>query len=398
MTRDPLLIRVDATAAKGYERLARCLTLAAAVQRRRRPVHFLSQLEPNTLAMPIKRGGNDWVNMSHPAGSAADVPQLVQEIHRLRPAALVVDDADAGQDYLAELMRAGVLVVTIDHLAMSRFPAPLVINPLLAPSRESYEVGPKTQLLLGRRYALVRPEIRRNRAARSQEPPPLAVPNGKVVTGQFRALIALGEDDPNRQVLELAQLLLNTPKVGKVDVAIRREHPDLDALLAMKEAAPERLDLALEPAEVASRVARCHFAVTAGGGWSLELACVGVPQLLILQSETHWPNAQRLEEEGCASCLGWHENLSAQTIRLAVQNLLTDPLERQAMARCGRKLIDGRGPDRLVTALEIMLSPARHVQVQVGAARRRDPQPLARLNSGPKQPAIEIPNEPRSSG
>jgi hypothetical protein len=27
------------------------------------------------------------------------------------------------------------------------------------------------------------------------------------------------------------------------------------------------------------------------------------------------------------------------------------------MSRCGRKLIDGRGPDRLVTALEIMLHP-----------------------------------------
>jgi len=69
MTRDPLLIRVDATPAKGYERLMRCLTLAAAVQRRRRPVHFLSQLEPNGLAMPIKRGGNEWVNMSHPAAT-----------------------------------------------------------------------------------------------------------------------------------------------------------------------------------------------------------------------------------------------------------------------------------------------------------------------------------------
>jgi spore coat polysaccharide biosynthesis predicted glycosyltransferase SpsG len=368
MTREPLLIRVDATSQKGYERLARCLTLAAAVQRRRRPVHFLSQLEPNTLAMPIKRGGNDWVNMSHPAGTADDVTQLLQEVRRLRPAAVVVDDADVTCDYLSELGDAGVLVVSIDHLGMIRFPSALVINPLLAPSRESYEFGPRTQLLLGKRYALVRPEIRRNRAARSQEPPPLAVVNGKAITGQFRALISLGEDDPNRQLLELAQLMLNTPKVGKVDVAIRRDHPDIDAFIAMKEAAPDRLDIALEPAEVAARVSRCHFAVTAGGGWSLELACVGVPQLMILQNETHWPNAQRLEEEGCASCLGWHENVSAQTVRVAVENLLTDPLERQAMARCGRKLIDGRGPDRLVTALEILLSPSRQVEVAQEAA------------------------------
>ena len=66
MTRDPIILRVDATTKSGYERLARCLTLAAAVQRRRRPVYFLSHLEPNSLAMNIKRSGNQWIAAEHP--------------------------------------------------------------------------------------------------------------------------------------------------------------------------------------------------------------------------------------------------------------------------------------------------------------------------------------------
>jgi spore coat polysaccharide biosynthesis predicted glycosyltransferase SpsG len=368
MNRDPILLRVDASAQKGYERLVRCSVLAAAIQRRRRPCHFLSQLEPNSLAMGIKRAGNDWVAMTHPAGSPEDLAQVMQEVRRLRPAAVVVDDADVGQEYLDELARAGVLLVSLDHLGTVKLPSHLVINPLLGPSREGFEFADHTQLLLGRRYTLVRPEIRRNRAVRSQEPPPLAVPNGKVGSGTFRVLLGLGEDDPNGQTMELTKLLLNTPKIGRVDVVVRREHPDLDALQSLAEANPDRLEVALEPAEIAARVTRCHFALTAGGGWSLELACVGVPQLLIVQTEAHWPNAQRLEEEGCASCLGWHENVSAQTVRLAIQNLLIDPLERQAMARCGRKLIDGRGPDRLVNALEILLSPARQAETVREAA------------------------------
>ena len=50
MNRDPILIRVDATPRNGFERFARCMTLAAALQRRRRPTFFLSQLEPTSLA------------------------------------------------------------------------------------------------------------------------------------------------------------------------------------------------------------------------------------------------------------------------------------------------------------------------------------------------------------
>jgi spore coat polysaccharide biosynthesis predicted glycosyltransferase SpsG len=362
MSRDPIIVRVDATPRTGFERLARCMTLAAAVQRRRRPVYFLSQLEPNGLAMSIKRGGNNWILAEHPAGSEEDVNQMLREIARLKPAAVIVDEPDVSHDYLAEIAATNVLLAAIDHSALIRFPTKLIVNPMLGPNRDSYEHDTDTQLLLGRRYVMVRPEVRRQRQTRSQEPPPVAVANGTTISSQYRVLLALGEDDPNRMTVDLAQLLVNAPRVGRVDIVVRREHPQLEEIREMVEANKEVLTLALEPAEIANRITRCHFAVTSGSGWSLELACVGVPQLLLLQNEMHWPNAQRLEDEGAATVLGWHENVSAQTIRQGVQNLITDALERKSMARCGRKLIDGRGPDRFVTAMEILLSPAQQVE------------------------------------
>jgi spore coat polysaccharide biosynthesis predicted glycosyltransferase SpsG len=357
MTRAPVLFRVDAGPGVGWEHLSRCLVLAAALQRRRRPAYFLSQLEPGSLGLTVKRGGNEWLDADAPAGAADDLEETIREVRRLQPAAVVVDAPAVSEDYLAAVRRTGALLVSLDSLAGVRFPSRLIINPLLGPGRDDYEFVLGTQMLLGARYALVRPEIRRVRPLRAQEP---AQP--------FRALVALGDDDPHRQAGELAKLLLNCPRVGRVDVVARPWHPDLAALQTLAEANPERLEVASEPVEVPPRVARCHFAVTAGNAWSLELACVGVPQLLVVQSETHWPTAQRLEEEGAAACLGWHANVSASTVRQAVHDLLTDPLERQAMARCGRKLIDGRGPDRLVTALEVLLHPSRLVQAEAAAA------------------------------
>ena len=37
------------------------------------------------------------------------------------------------------------------------------------------------------------------------------------------------------------------------------------------------------------------------------------------------------------------------------------------MARCGRKLIDGRGPDRLVTALEVLLHRSPQAEMSLAA-------------------------------
>lgn len=355
MNRDSILFRVDGSTQGGWERLGRCMALAAALQRRRRPTYFLSQLEPASLGLAVKRAGSDWLDADAPAGSAEDREEIVQEIRRLKPAAVIVDAPDANEEYLQELQHTGTTVVSVDHLAGTRFPSRLVINPLLGPGRDSYVFERGTQLLLGARYAVVRPEIRRVRPTRSQEPPP-----------PFRALVVL-DDDPNRQTLELAKLLINVPKIEKVDMVARPQHPDLAALQDFAAANPGQFTVASESADITSRLSRCHLAISSGSAWSLELACVGVPQLVIVQSEAHWPTAQRLEEEGAASCLGWHESVSAQTIRTAVTNLLADPLERQAMSRCARQLIDGRGPDRLVTALEVLLHPSRKVQLTEAA-------------------------------
>jgi spore coat polysaccharide biosynthesis predicted glycosyltransferase SpsG len=356
MTRDPILFRVDGTSRTGHERLYRCLTYAAALQRRRRPCLFVAQVEPPPLAFALRRAGNDRVEAEHPAGSAADLEQVLREVRRINPAAVVIDAAEADENYLRELRAAGPVVVSLDHLASVVFPSRLIVNPLLGPSKEAYTFARGTQLLLGARYALVRPEVRRARPIRSQEPPQ-----------PFRIMVALGDDDPSNRTLDLARVLMNCPRVGRVDAVVRQHHPALAQFQEMAETYTGRFELATEPAELTARLSRCHLAVTAGNSWSVELACVGLPQLIIVENEAHWPTARRLEEERAAVCLGQHPNVSAQTIRQGVQDLLTDQAERQAMSRAGRRLVDGRGPDRLVIALEVLLHSAKRPEVRIAA-------------------------------
>ena len=261
MNRDPILIRVDGTPATGWEHFSRCLTLAAALQRRRRPTYFLSRLEPGFLGLNVKRGGNEWLEADNAIGTPEDLAETVQEIRRLNPAAVIIDAPEANESYLSALRATGAVLVALDNQASIRFPARLVINPLLGPGKDAYMHEGGTQLLLGPRFALVRSEVRRVRPLRAQEPPQ-----------PFRALIALGDDDPNRQSLELAKLLLGVTRVARTDVVARPYHPQLEELKALAEANPDRLGVAVEPAEVAARLARCHFALSAGNTWSLELA------------------------------------------------------------------------------------------------------------------------------
>jgi spore coat polysaccharide biosynthesis predicted glycosyltransferase SpsG len=317
----------------------------------------LGQLQPAApLVAALKRHGNEWIEADAPAGAAEDLEEITQEIRRIRPVAVVVDSPNCGPDYLAEVVTLGPLVVTIDSSAPFRFPNQLVVNPTLniASSRD-YDYCPGTQLLYGQRFAVVRSEVRRMRPIRAQEPPEPA-----------RALVAFG-DDPTNMTSRVTKLLLANNKLARIDIIARPQHEAVPKWQALAEEHKGRVSVAIEPNEVALKISRCHFALCDANSWALEFACVGVPTILIVQDEVYWPTAQRLEEEGASICLGWHEAVTDSTIRQATQTLASDGHERRAMARVGRALVDGRGLDRLVTALEILLHPSRKIDVREAA-------------------------------
>jgi spore coat polysaccharide biosynthesis predicted glycosyltransferase SpsG len=356
MTRAPILFRCDGSATHGWESFYQCLVLAGAMQRRRRGTHFLSQIQPQTAAAPVLRGGHEWNETTTEVGSPDDLDATIREARRLNAAAIVVAAPQLSEEYLRELDATGTLVLTVDNQAEIRFPNKLVVNPFLGLPREKYKLERGTQLLRGGRYPLIRPQIRRLRPLRAQEPPQ-----------PFRAVVALGEDDVDNVTLTIAERLIGIETISRIDLFARTQNPHMDALREFAGRHEGRVGIATEVPELAARVSRCHFAVSAGDGFALELACVGVPQLMTTLFNRHAANARRLDEEGVATDLGPASAMTSDALATAVEVLLTDPMERQGMARCGRQLIDGRGPDRLVCALEVLLHPARPAGLRLAA-------------------------------
>jgi spore coat polysaccharide biosynthesis predicted glycosyltransferase SpsG len=356
-SRGPILFRCDGTPEQGWEPFYQCLSLAAALQRRRRGTHFLSYLDPLSLAQVVHRANNEWVPAEQPLGSPGDVQATVAQARRLSAAAVVVAGSGVTPEYLAELRATGALVVVFDSAAAMRFPADVVVNPFLAPARKAFRVEHGTQLLIGHRFALCRGVFRRQRTIRATEP-----------VQPFRALVAFGDDDLAGQAVDRTRELLEMPKVAKVSVAVRTHHPRYEELKDFASESDGRVEVITEAKELMTRLVRVHFALTAGDGWSPELCVVGIPQLILSQTDRHARNAKKMDEEGVATFLGDAGAVTFDQLREAVDLLLDDEMERRGMTRCARNLVDGRGPDRIVNGMEILLhTPARKRAAAVAA-------------------------------
>jgi spore coat polysaccharide biosynthesis predicted glycosyltransferase SpsG len=348
-TRGSILFRCDGTPERGWEPLYQCLSLAAALQRRRRGTHFLSYLDPLSLATVINRGNNDWSPAELPLGAPGDLEATVSLIRKHNAAAVVVAGQGMTPEYLAALKETGTLVVAFDSTAGMTFPCDLVVNPLLAPGKKPYRVGPGCQRLLGHRFALCRGVFRRQRTIRATEPP-----------APYRALVAMGDDDPTGEALTRTRQLLETGKVAKVSVAVRTHHPNYDDLLELADGSKGDVEVLTETKELMTRLVRVHFALTAGDMWSPELCVVGIPQLVVSHTVRHGLSGKKMDEEGVATYLGDAAGVTFEQLNEAVGALLDDPMERKGMTRCARNMFDGRGPDRIVNGMEIMLhSPSR---------------------------------------
>lgn len=343
-TRGPILFRCDGTAEHGWEPLYQCLSLAAALQRRRRGTHFLSYLDPLSLATVISRGNNDW----HPAetrmGEPGDLRTTIAQVRKLNAAAVVLAGQNYTADDLRELKDTGALVMAFDSTADLKFAADLVVNPLLYPTRKAYRTEPGCQMLLGGRYALCRGVFRRQRTIRATEPP-----------SPFRVLVAMGDDDLRGEAITRTEQLLQMERIAKVTITARTHHPRYDDILNLADNSDGKVEVVNEPKELMTRLVRVHFALTSGDAWSPELCVVGIPQLILSQTKRHAGNGKKLDEDGVATYLGDSAEVTFDQLKEAVDILLDDPMERKTMTRCARNTFDGRGPDRIVNGLEIML-------------------------------------------
>jgi RimJ/RimL family protein N-acetyltransferase len=98
-------------------------------------------------------------------------------------------------------------------------------------------------------------------------------------------------------------------------------------------------------------MAWADLAVSNGGITSWELACLGVPTLQIILADNQRGPALELARLGLTRCLGNVGAVGAEAVADVIRRAAGDRAWREAVARSGRHLVDGRGAERVALAM-----------------------------------------------
>lgn len=336
-----VVFRCDASREIGMGHVVRCTSLAAALRDRGVGVTFVAGgLRREAIEFDVEPPPpHDSDANSLPLEDAAAVIAVVR---RKEGSAVLVDHYRADERYLSALEVAGLRIAVVDDIAgRSLLAANWLLNHNIGADSLEYLVRRDCRMLLGPRYALLRPQFRRARARLKRS----------FAADDCRVLITLGGGRTTPLLVRLLQGLAHCPR--RLEIRCLTGAGSQDAQLqGVVAGSPHRVELFGTTPDMAGHMAWADVSINAGGMTCWEVCCLGLPILVMSLSLDQQNNAHRLAEAGIARRVPSPDDKRFDgLLAKATYDLLRSPAERRRMSDLGRNLVDGVGAERSAESL-----------------------------------------------
>jgi UDP-2,4-diacetamido-2,4,6-trideoxy-beta-L-altropyranose hydrolase len=341
----------------GTGHVLRCRALACALRDKGASVHFVTRahsghlgdllaLDGFTVSMLQARGDTpdtddyaSWLG----ATLEQDAEQTIDALAGERCDWAIVDHYALDRTWESRLRRCVRNMMVVDDLADRTHDCDVLLDPNFAErGREHHRarVPADCRLLLGPRYALLRPEFAEYGASSPRRAGPLE-----------RVLLFMGGADKGN-VTGMALSVLSDRRFAhlEVDVVVGASSPHRDSVRAQAAKRPRtRLHAALP--HLAQLMAHADLAIGAGGGTTWERMYMGLPSIVISIAENQRPGCHALSRAGLVRYLGDAATVDAPIVVAALDDALGRPDEFRAMGAEGQGHVDGKGAARVAEAL-----------------------------------------------
>lgn len=362
-----IAFRVDASVKMGIGHVLRSLTLSNFLLKRGVSSYFICRELPENLRLQIETFGHS-VHILNPAplnnsnlktgiessieskwlnvAQLVDAEETLDALGQLPPANwswVIVDQYGIDREWENMIVPYCDKLMVIDDLANRVHSCDVLLDQGLDRKAKDYEslVPPSCDIIVGPKYALLRPEFAQFRAYSL---------NRRKEISLGRLLISLGGTDPNNITKKVLDILIGHKLVDGIDVTVVAGSNSLflDTIQTQIDEANENIRLLVDVVNMAELMSECDLMIGAGGMSSWERCCLGIPALVIVLAENQLGNAKALNQSGAVINLGCGES---ETLEKKLMHFLLSfeelPSKLAAMQSSASKLTDGKGASHI---------------------------------------------------
>lgn len=347
-----IVFRVDSSTLIGTGHLMRCITLASGLRDNAAKIIFICRELNGNISDLVLESGFELRRL--PEASIRNEIQETQEILASIDCPinwLIVDHYSLYISWEQAMRKFTSKIMVIDDLANREHDCNLLLD-------QNYHLEPETRyrdlvpshciLLLGPKFALLRPEFRQLAA------------NHKRKTGVIKKiLVFFGGADQSNETLKVFRALQKLPESdpykGKdksisIDIVIGASNPRSKELQFQLGNTPG-IHCHGPTSKIAELMAEADLFVGAGGATTWERLCLGLPSVVLSVAENQEALSIALGEEGYCLYLGKASSVSSDSLRNSIETLLLAPTLLKSFIKKGQQLVDGRGVERVLRAI-----------------------------------------------
>lgn len=358
-----IILRVDGSGRIGMGHIMRCIGLAQGFKEiGKRSVFVTKDYEPQMLEM-LRDTSYDVETIPKGSNFTEDASLTLNFACRHGAKVVITDmsnqDAMANisgySEYLSALKHAGMYSVTIDgfnrdcisdKLAIA---ADIVIIPYYGAEKKRYKTNGTTNFLLGASFFIFRQEF-------------MAVSG---VKRQLRnrisnILVSMGGSDPFNYTVKVVDALadLDRPRLCLKVVAGTGFASAVKGEIAnILENSKCNYEIISRTNNMARLLLWSDLVITSSGLTVYEAAVTGTPGIVFSQYDYHEKMMDSFSKAGTFLHLGYGAKIDKKAIVDTIERLSDDSVLRSKMSENGKKLVDGKGVNRVISSIpkELMI-------------------------------------------
>ncbi len=350
--------RADASLTIGTGHVMRCLTLADILKKSGSECVFLSRDHPGNLHRVVqdrgykvlslgkvdlalvektKVGYKDWLGVD----VRADADDTRERLSCLSADWLIVDHYGLGSGWEQSIKECCGRIMAIDDLANRDHTVDALLDQNLGKTETDYEerVPPMCKLMIGPRYALLRPNFAALRTKSLSR-------RGK---GYLRKLlITMGGvdlEDATGRVLDALKGWGPAASL-RVTVVMGPNAPWRDKVRDQVRCLPFPTEVLVNVRNMETLMCEADLTIGAAGSTSWECCCMGLPALQLVVAENQRLIARAMNQAGAAESLSDWDGLNDSLHRVMSQ-IWNDPAMLVRMSSAAAQVTDGLGAERI---------------------------------------------------
>lgn len=333
-----MIFWVEASQQIGMGHLMESLVLAEYFISRDMPVYFVvNSYEPSRLELQ-KRG------ITFVEYELDEIDDAVRFMEQKKVQYVIINHRYVSSNTLERIHYGDYTVVVIEQLGNKPIICDLLINKSLVPEWLQYDFPANRPLCcFGPDYTILGDSYRELHQRKK-----------KFSKDRYTVLVSMGGVDRTGATLRIIEALRPIKNVSK-EIIIGNGFAHMKQLqqLCEKHDDPSFV-FSVGVSDIHERISKADIVISAGGNTVYELACVGTPGIILWEDEHEYIQGKAFTEKEVVHCLGNGISTPVETITNSVRTLLQDVDRRKHMSQCGKRMVDGRGNDRVgATIMEL---------------------------------------------